>query len=180
MRRIVLIIVALGLGLGLVYLIFVRELPRTEEQSAASLQQTIDMNGIVMRQMRGDTLEWVVTSDHAVFNETAKQAELTPVHFEVLQTGGKTPEAVHIEGTARSAFVDQRAERVTLRGNSHITKDGSLELSSDELEYTHSTGTVRATGHVQVVQDGAQMQADSAEYVIGTGKLKMQAPSLYQ
>jgi LPS export ABC transporter protein LptC len=180
MRRIVLIVIALSLGLGLVYLIFVRELPRTDDQGGGALQQTIDMNSVVMKQLRGDVLEWTVVSDRAVFNETQKQAELTPVRFEVFQTGGKNPQPVHIEGTAQSAFLDQQAGRVTLRGDSHITKDQSLELSSDELEYSHTAGTVRATGHVQVVQEGALMQADSAEYTLSTGKLKMHAPKLYQ
>ena len=180
MRRIALIVIALCLGLGLVYLIFVRELPRTEEQGEAAIQQTIDMNGVVVKQLRGDTLEWVVISDRAVFNETQKQAELTPVRFEVLQTGGKVPQPVNIEGTADSAFLDQQAGRVTLRGSSKIVKDGTLELSSDQLEYTHGTGTVLATGHVQINQNGAAMQADTAEYVLSTGKLKMHAPRYFQ
>jgi LPS export ABC transporter protein LptC len=180
MPRLLLVVLAFGLGLGLLYLIFVRELPRTEEQTRATAQQTVDMTGVVIRQMRGNDTEWIVLSDHAVLNETQKQAELRPVRFQVLRSGGTDPQPLNIQGDAESAFLDQAANRVVLRGSSRIVKDGNLELKSDELAYTHASGVIQATGHVQITQDGSLIEADAAEYTIGTEKLKMTAPRLYQ
>jgi len=180
MPRLVLIALAFGLGVGLLYLIFVKELPRTEEQAGGIAQQTIEMTGVVVKQQRGDAVEWIVTSDRAVYNETLKQVELLPVHFQVMTTGGSNPQPANLDGTADSAFLDQQSGRVALRGSTHIVKDKELELRSDELEYTHGTGLIKATGHVEVTQGNAVMEADSAEYVIGTGKFKMMAPSLFQ
>ena len=91
MPRFVLIGLALALGIDLVYLIFVRELPRSPEQGLSMPQQTLDMSAVVMKQQRGDTVEWMVSSDYATYNETLHQAQLTPVRFQVLNSGGKNP-----------------------------------------------------------------------------------------
>jgi uncharacterized protein HemX len=81
MPRLLLIGMALALGIGLVYLIFVRELPRTEEQAQAIAQQTLDMSNVVMKQQRGEQIEWVVTSDRATYNETLRRAEGTRIRW---------------------------------------------------------------------------------------------------
>lgn len=180
MPRLILIGFALALGAGLAYLIFVRELPRTEEQVSALPQQTLDMTAVVMRQQRGDTLEWVLTSAHAVYNETTHQAELHPVQFQILNSGGKNPHPVDLQGTADGAYLDQTNQRITLRGSSHIVKDKTLELNSDELEYQQTVGILKATGHVEVHDRGSLIQADSAEYTIATEKLTLSVPRLYQ
>jgi LPS export ABC transporter protein LptC len=180
MPRLILIGIALALGAGLAYLVFVRELPRTEEQVSALPQQTLDMTNVVMRQQRGDTLEWVITSAHAIYNETLHQAELHPVQFQVLNSGGKNPHPVDLQGTADAAYLDQTSQRVTLRGSSHIVKDKKLELNSDVLEYQHAAGTLKATGNVEVHDRGALIQANAAEYTIATEKLILTAPRLYQ
>jgi LPS export ABC transporter protein LptC len=178
--RIVLIGMALALGIGLVYLIFVRELPRTEEQGQSNLQQTLDMTTVVMKQQRGDQVEWIVTSDRATYSETQRQAELHPVKFQVLNSGGKNPHPVDIQGTADSAFLDQDGQRVVLQGNTRVVSDRTLQLTSDKLEYQHEAGTIRATGHVEVRQDNALIVGDSADYSLRTEKLTLTAPRLYQ
>jgi len=180
MPRIVLIVIGLGLGLGLLYLIFVRELPRTEEQATVTAQQVLDLTGVVMREFRGNDADWVVMTDHAVVNEAKKQAELNPVRYQVLRSGGPDGRPVDIQGSADSAFMDESTGRVIMRGSSHVVKDRTLDLKSDELEYTRGSGVVVATGHVNVTQDNSLLQADSAEYTIGTDTLKMMAPRLYQ
>lgn len=180
MPRLVLIGIASALGIGLVYLIFVRELPRTEEQAQAIAQQTLDMSNVVMKQQRGAQVEWVVTSDRATYNETLHQAEMRPVHFQVLNSGGKNPHPVDLRGTADSAFLDQEGQRVILQGAADIVKDKALELKSDTLEYMHESGTIKASGHVEVRQENDLLQGDSAEYSISSEKLILTAPRLYQ
>jgi LPS export ABC transporter protein LptC len=180
MPRLLLIGMALALGIGLVYLIFVRELPRTEEQAQAIAQQTLDMSNVVMKQQRGEQIEWVVTSDRATYNETLRQAEMRPVRFQVLNSGGRNPHPVDLQGTADAAFLDQEGDRVVLQGAAHIVKDRTLELKSDKLEYMHEAGTLKASGHVEVRQDGDLLQGDSAEYSINSEKLILTAPRLYQ
>jgi LPS export ABC transporter protein LptC len=180
MPRLILLGVALALGAGLAYLIFVRELPRTEEQVSAVPQQTLDMSAVVMRQERGDILEWVIASDHATYNETSRQAELHPVRFQVLNSGGKNPRPVDLQGTADAAFLDQANQRVILQGAAHIVKDKRVELNSDTLEYQHNAGTLKASGHVEVRDRNSLIQADSAEYTISTDKLILAAPRLYE
>jgi lipopolysaccharide assembly outer membrane protein LptD (OstA) len=59
-------------------------------------------------------------------------------------------------------------------------KDRTLELKSDKLEYMHEAGTLKASGHVEVRQDGDLLQGDSAEYSINSEKLILTAPRLYQ
>ena len=180
MQRLILLLFALGLGAGLVYLIFVRELPRTEEQASALPQQTLDMTQVAMRQMRGDKVEWIVYSDHAIYNETQHQAELRPVRFQVLQSGGKNPQPLDLQGTADAALLDQAGQKVLLRGSSRVVKDKVLRLDSDLLEYLHDQGRIKATGHVEVRENNALIQAESAEYVISTGKLVLAAPRMFE
>lgn len=180
MQRLMLIGLASALGIGLVYLIFVRELPRTEEQAQSLAQQTLDMSTVTMKQERGDQVEWTLTSDRATYNETLRQAELTPVRFQVLSSGGKNPHPVDLQGAADAAFLDQNGQRIVLQGAAHLSKDKTLELKSDRLEYLHQAGVIRATGHVEVREDTALMQGDSAEYSIETEKLTLKSPRLYQ
>ncbi len=180
MPRLVLIGIALALGIGLVYLIFVRELPRSEDGSQANVQQTLDMSAVVMKQQRGPTVEWIVMSDHATYNETARQAELHPVKFQVLNSGGKNPRPVDIQGTADSAFLEQEGGRIILQGNTRIVKDRSMQVTSDRLEYQHDAGMIRAAGHVEVRQDNAFVQGDSADYSLRTEKLVLTAPRIFQ
>jgi len=180
MPRLILLGIALALGAGLAYLIFVRELPRTEEQVSALPQQTLDMSLVVMRQQRGDVLEWVIASEHATYNETLRQAELHPVRFQVLNSGGKNPHPVDLQGTADSAFLDETGQTVILRGSAHIVKDKKVELASDVLEYQHNAGTVKASGHVEVHDRDALIRAESAEYTIATDKLILTSPRLFE
>ena len=180
MPRLMLIGIALALGIGLVYLIFVRELPRTEEQGQAVAQQTLDMSDVVMKQQRGEQVEWVVTSARATYNETLRLAELHPVRIQVLTSGGKNPHPVDLQGTADSAFLDEERQRVLLQGAARIVKDRTLELNSDKLEYLHEAGLLKANGHVEVRQDNDLLQGDSAEYSIRTEKLILTTPRLFQ
>jgi len=158
----------------------VRELPRTEEQSQAIAQQTLDMTAVEMKQQQGDRVEWIVDSDQATYNETLRQAELKPVRFRVLSSGGKNPHPVDMTGTADLAFLDQSAQRILLQGSARVKKDNNLELKGDKLEYFRQEGVIRATGHVEVRQDAALVQGDFAEYTIDTGKVNLKAPRLYQ
>jgi LPS export ABC transporter protein LptC len=180
MPRFLMIALAAGLGLGLIYLIFVRDAPRMQEQAGGAAQQAVDMTGVVFRQQRGGDIEWIVTSDRAVLSDNQKSAELRPVRFQVLRGGGTDHQPLSILGTAESAYLDQVGNRVVLVGSSRIVKDGTLELKSDELAYTHTSGVIKATGHVQITQSHSLIEADSAEYVIGTDKLTMLGARLYQ
>lgn len=180
MPRLVLIGIALALGIGLVYLIFVRELPRTEEQGQAIAQQTLDMSQVVMKQQRGDQVEWIVTAERATYNETLRLAQLTPVRFQVLRSGGTNPRPVDLQGTADTALLDQDGQQVILRGRAHLTEGNALELKSDELQYLHDAGVIRATGHVEIRRESELVNSEAAEYSIRTEKITLKAPRLFQ
>jgi LPS export ABC transporter protein LptC len=180
MPRLIVLGIALALAAGLAYLVFVRELPRTEEQASALPQQTLDLAQVVMRQQRGDTLEWIVSSDHAIYNESHRKAELRPARIQVLRSGGKNPRPVDLLGTAESAFLDEANQSVILRGSARIVKDKKLEMTSETLEYRHAAGTIKASGHVEVHDADTVIRADSAEYTISTDKLILAAPRFFE
>jgi LPS export ABC transporter protein LptC len=169
-----------GLVLGLFYLVFVHELPRSEEHPVASPVLNLTMEGVVVRQQRGNAVEWVVEADKAVYFEGIRQAVLQPVTFRVFQGGGDNPGALNITGTAGRAFMDQARDLVLLDDGARILRGDRLEIRSRSLEYLHTLGEVRARGEVWVHEDNATLVGASLIYSIAKDQVFVTAPRFSQ
>jgi LPS export ABC transporter protein LptC len=169
-----------GLVLGLFYLVFVHELPRSEEHPLTSPVQNLTMESVVMRQQRGDTVEWMVQADKAVYFETIRQAVLQPVKFQVFRSGGSNPRNLDITGTAGRAFMDQARDMVLLDDGARIMRGDRLEIRSRTLEYLHTQGEVKAPGEVWVHDQTATLVGRNLTYSIGQDKLLLTAPRFSQ
>jgi LPS export ABC transporter protein LptC len=166
-------------GTALLYLVFVHELPRVEEE-AGLLQPAADLalQRIHVKQNRGQALEWEAFADSAIYNEALRQAWLTTVQFHLYSVDSDTPR--HIRGVADSAFVDDIRRRVLLRGSVRIVQDPETEVRADAIDYYTADGLVNARGNVQVRDRGSHVTGDSLSYNIRAERVIVNMPKLYQ
>lgn len=166
-------------GAALLYLVFVHELPRVEEE--AGLPQPaadLALQRIHVKQNRGEALEWEAFADSATYNEASRQASLTTVHFRLYTAASGAPQDIH--GVADSAFVDGARERVLLRGSVRIVQAPETEVQADAIDYYTADGLVNARGNVRVRDRGSHVQGDSLSYNIRTKRVIVNTPKLYQ
>lgn len=179
MIRLLAFLLFMACGTLLLYLVFVHELPRVEEETGLP-QPAADLalQRIHVKQNRGEALEWEAFADSATYNEVLRQAWLTTVRFRLYRTASGAPEEIH--GVADSAFVDGARERVLLRGGVRIVQDPEMEVRADAIDYYPADGLVNARGNVRVRDRGSHVQGDSLSYNIRNKRVIVNAPRLYQ
>jgi LPS export ABC transporter protein LptC len=181
MIRLLLFLLFMVSGTGLFYLIFVHQVPR--EPGVETLPQPtsdITLTTVHVRQHRGPVLEWEVFADTAVYNESAKQALLTTVRFQVYQSGDEDPEPVDVRGTAGRALLDDARHRVLLQDKAHIVKDTETEVRADVLDYFVKDGIVKARGKVELRDKKSVMLGPAVDYNIRGERIVVDQPTLFQ
>lgn len=181
MIRLLVFLMFMLCGTGLFYLVFVHQVPKTEEETGLPQPAAdVAMEKVHIRQNRGQGLEWEAYADTATYNENTKQSWLSAVKFQIFRTADDPPQATDIHGVANFAFVDDARKRVLLQGKAHIVKDTDTEVRADVIDYYTDDGLVKARGNVEVRDKNSYVQGDTLTYSIGNERAIVTVPKLYQ
>src|SRR5689334_12482630 len=181
MTRLLIFLIFMVVGSALVYLVFVHELPRMEDEAGLPAPTSdVTMQKIHIKQNRGEGLEWEAFAESATYNESNKQSWLTNVRFQVYRTNDNPPEPTDIKGVANTAFVDDARKRVLLQGKVHIVKEEETEIHADLVDYYTDDGIVKARGNVVIRDKKSFVQGESVVYNVNSERAVVTTPKLFQ
>ena len=181
MVRLLVFLLFMVCGAGLFYLVFVHELPKTEDEAGLPAPSTdVTMTTVHLKQNRLSDVEFEADADSATYNESTRQAWLTTVTFRIYRTNDKPPQPTDIHGVSNTAFVDDVRKRVLMQGKVHIVKDEDTEVRADVLDYYTDDGIVKAHGNLDVRDKKSHVQGESLIYNINGERIVVNVPKLYQ
>ena len=180
MQRLLLFILFMGIGVGLVFLLTVRESRVVEPEVVAIPLNVLTMRKITYRQQRGNRVQWRIKAEKAVYRERTQTTDLEQVHFTLYDAKGGAKRKVSLEGKAGKARLVRNRGNLVLFNSVWVRDGEGTEIRSDTMEYREKGERVIAPGKVWVKSGEAIHEGKGLVYDIPARKITLGAPLFYQ
>jgi LPS export ABC transporter protein LptC len=172
--RNLLLVLALGLALTLLVVIYLRFRPENQLQSMVeALPKGIDvaLQDIDYTHLENGHARWRLVAQQVEHLSSSKTLVINNPHLTFYDEEGGTQGTIQ----AGSGEVSRDYQRVRLRDDVILKNPEGYTLYTDLLYYDHESQTATTDSHVRLVSDGVLLEGNGLEYHMQEERLKLNA-----